>query len=137
MGKASIENVMVIRDFLLNLELISGLKINKEKCCLYTLNVEDGRAIEIAEILECMRGSIPFKYLGVTVGRVHRKASEWNYIIQKIQNRLRKLSIGGRLTLLNMVLSSLPVYFLSIYHVPKKVQRKIIKLQRNFFWGGG
>ncbi|KAL8464782.1 hypothetical protein ACS0TY_034326 [Phlomoides rotata] len=43
--------------------------------------------------------------------RMHRQASEWGYVVDKVKNRMRKwkrmnISIGGRLTLINSDLSS-------------------------------
>ena len=41
------------------------------------------------------------------------------------------------MTLINSVLTSIPIYFfLSFFRVPKLVVNKIIRLQRNFLWGG-
>jgi hypothetical protein len=44
--------------------------------------------------------------------------------------------MGNRLILLNYVLSSLPLYFLSIYRIPKWVLVKIDRLQITFLWVG-
>lgn len=93
-------------------------------------------------MLECSVGKIPFVYLGLKVGTNHSKVSDWRYMVQKVRNRVRKwetskISIGGRLTLINSVLSSLPVYLMSIYRAPKKVLSDIAKIQRAFLWGVG
>ena len=45
------------------------------------------------------------------------------------------LSKGGRLILLKSTLSSLPIYFLSLFTIPTHVANKIEKLQRDFLWG--
>lgn len=44
--------------------------------------------------------------------------------------------MGGRVVLLNAVLTSLPVYYLSFYKAPKKVINSLIQIQRRFLWGG-
>lgn len=46
------------------------------------------------------------------------------------------MSIGGRITLINSVLSALPLYFFSFFKAPKKVIKEINRLQRQFLWGG-
>ncbi|KAL8511368.1 hypothetical protein ACS0TY_017963 [Phlomoides rotata] len=76
------------------------------------------------------------------VGVNHRGLEAWSGVIQKIKNRLRawedrKISFGGRIILLNAVLNSLPTYYLSFYRIPKHTLREIVKLQRDFLWGGG
>lgn len=62
-------------------------------------------------------------------------------MIDSIKARLnswksRHLSIGGRVTLINSVLSLLPLYLFSFYKAPKNVIDEIVKLQRRFLWGG-
>ena len=44
--------------------------------------------------------------------------------------------MGGRITLINSVLTTLPIYLLSFFRIPKKVVQKIVTIQRNFLWGG-
>ena len=65
----------------------------------------------------------------------------WQPIIRKFEAKLEKwkqrsLSIGGKITLINSVLSALPIYLLSFFKIPKKVVHKIASIQRNFLWGG-
>jgi hypothetical protein len=46
------------------------------------------------------------------------------------------VSLGGRIVLINAVLNSLPIFFLSYLKMPVKVWREVVKIQRNFLWGG-
>lgn len=46
------------------------------------------------------------------------------------------LSIGGKVTLLNSVLTNLPIYQLSFYKIPVKMLKEIITIQRIFLWQG-
>jgi hypothetical protein len=46
------------------------------------------------------------------------------------------VSLGGRIVLINAVLNSLPICFLSYLKMPVKVWHEVVKIQRNFFWGG-
>jgi len=39
-------------------------------------------------------------------------------------------------TLIKTVLTSIPIYFFSFFRVPKKVEDKLVSLQRRFLWGG-
>uniref|UniRef100_A0A0A8ZCN7 Uncharacterized protein n=1 Tax=Arundo donax TaxID=35708 RepID=A0A0A8ZCN7_ARUDO len=42
----------------------------------------------------------------------------------------------GRLTLVNMVLSSIPVYHLTAFAIKKWAIKKIDRIRRNFLWKG-
>ena len=60
--------------------------------------------------------------------------------MENIQHRLgswksKFLSRVGRLTLIKSVLNSLPVYYMSMFKMPKAIALKIVKMRRRFFWG--
>nr|GEY77486.1 RNA-directed DNA polymerase, eukaryota [Tanacetum cinerariifolium] len=83
----------------------------------------------------------PFKYLGVNVGGNSALVKSWDETINKLRMRLSKwklktLSIGGRLTLLKLVLRSTPIYTMSLYKAPKTVLNLMEAIRRNFFNGG-
>lgn len=46
------------------------------------------------------------------------------------------LSKVGRLQLIQTLLNSLPLYYLSIFKMPKTILQKINSIQRRFLWGG-
>ena len=47
------------------------------------------------------------------------------------------ISKGGRITLIRNTLSSLPIYLMSILHLPRVVRMRLEQIQRGFLWGGG
>lgn len=56
---------------------------------------------------------------------------------KKLSSWKRKLlSYAGRLTLIKSVLANLPTYFLSLFRMPKRVAKSLVKLQSSFLWGG-
>ena len=64
-----------------------------------------------------------------------KKTKFWEKVIVGIRNKLttwkgRIMSFAGRVCLINFVFSSVPLFFLSMFKVPKKLQRK-------FLWGWG
>lgn len=91
---------------------------------------------------ECDIGRAPFSYLGINVGINHRKNKAWSNLIGKIRNRLAKwngkhISFEGRITLIQYVLASIPIYYLSFYCLPNKTLKVISIIEREFFWGRG
>ncbi|RVW69131.1 Cycloartenol synthase [Vitis vinifera] len=44
---------------------------------------------------------------------------------------------GGRITLIRSTLSNLPIYFMSIFQLPRAVRMRLEQIQRDFLWGGG
>jgi len=65
--------------------------------------------------------------------------SDWKTIEQRIEKKLsgwkaKMLTVGGRLVLINSVLSSLPMFMLSFFEIPKGVLEKIESFRSRFFW---
>jgi hypothetical protein len=70
----------------------------------------------------------------------HRKLNnkDWKMIEERIEKRLsnwkgKYLSVGGRLVLVNLTLSSLSMFMLSFYEILKGVLEKIDYFQSRFF----
>ena len=122
--------------------LMSGLTLNYNKSAFIPWRSEDQIWVsEVATGVGCTIAQTPFTYLGFPLGVQYNKCSTWKPVLRNIENRLatwkaRLLSRAGRLTLIKSVLNSLPVYFMSLFRMPKTVAAKIVKLQRRFFWCG-
>lgn len=92
-------------------------------------------------ILGCEAASLPFKYLRVPVGANMSQKRSWQPVIDRVQNKLslwkaKTLSFGGRLTLVKVVLGSLPLFYFSIFKAPISIIDNLEKLRRRFLWGG-
>ncbi|GJT31926.1 RNA-directed DNA polymerase, eukaryota [Tanacetum coccineum] len=88
----------------------------------------------------CSTFSHPFTHLGVKVGGGMSRIKSWDEVLCKVSSRLSKwklktLSIGGRLTLIKSVLSSIPLYHMSIFKVPMEVLHSMESIRRNFING--
>jgi hypothetical protein len=57
--------------------------------------------------------------------RIEKKLSSW---------KGKYLSVGGHLVLINLMLSSLPMFMLSFFEIPKGVLEKINYFRSRFFW---
>ena len=97
---------------------------------------------EAADYFNCSIMTLPFIYLGIPIGANPRHNELWDPVVRKCERKLstwkqRYLSFGGRVTLIQSTLSSIPIYFLSFFRLPSKTAAKLIKPQRRFPWGGG
>lgn len=106
-------------------ETVSGIKMNLDKTYLYPINLTKDEASLMAAIFKCHLSKFPFKYLGVPLSDTPLKGKDWGFLIDKFRNKLKgwkgqSLSLGGRITLLNYVLSVVPLYTLSLYKLPRK-----------------
>ena len=91
--------------------------------------------------MECNRIQLPFNYLGIPLGANMKKAASWQQVLDKVQKRLKSwksssLSKAGRLIMIKSVLNSLPIYYLSLFKIPRKVADNIVRIQRKFLWSG-
>jgi hypothetical protein len=141
MGEGSWNNLWTIKSMLRGFELVSGLKINFVKSKLYGLNIENRFLEAGASFLSCLSDMVPFKFLGIPVGANPRRRNTWQPVIDAMSKRLnswssRHLSYGGRITLVNSVLASIPLYFFSFFKAPCCVIKQLVRIQRNFLWGG-
>ena len=119
---------------------VSGLKINFGKTTLLGINLEVKEVSYLAELVECSVEIWPIKCLGLPLGGNLIRKSFWEPVVTKVTKRLDGwkrsfLFRGGRLTLIRSVLSSLLIYFLSLFKMPQGIVDNIEKLMRNFLWG--
>jgi hypothetical protein len=70
----------------------------------------------------CEYGSFPFKYVGVPI-HFRKLNGEWNRVEGCFEGELARwlLYYGDRLVLINSVLTSLPMFMLSFFEMPKGV----------------
>ena len=136
---ASREQLLSIRLALSCFQAFMELKVNVGKSEIVPVG-EVNNLVALANILHCKVGSLPMKYLRMPLGTSFKTTSIWNPILEKMEKKLSGwkrlyLSKGDRLTLLKSTLSSLPMYFLSLFTFPKAVAARIESTQRNFLWG--
>ncbi|KAJ9567846.1 hypothetical protein OSB04_003812 [Centaurea solstitialis] len=85
------------------------------------LKPQKTEVIEWAKVIGCSSGALPFTYLGLSVGVSMKRVNHWEKVIDKINNKLlgwkaKWISFGGRLNLVKSVLSSIPLYYFSMFH---------------------
>jgi hypothetical protein len=142
MGEGIWSNLWSIKVILRSFELVSGMRINFVKSKLYGINVDTNFLEAGSSFLNCRADTLPFKFLGIPVGSNPRRRETWKPVVEAMSKKLstwtsRHLSMGGRITLINSVLASMPLYFFSFYKAPSCVLKQLVRIQRNFLWGGG
>ena len=70
--------------------------------------------------------ALPVKYLGIPMHVRKLCNNDWKVIEQRIEKKLsswkgKHMSVGGRLVLINSVLSSLAMFMISFFEIPKGV----------------
>ena len=141
-GEATIENVKAVKTILRCFELASGLKINFTKSRCGAIYKSEQWCKKAADFLNCRMLPMPFTYLGIPIAINPNRREIWDPIIRKCETKLtrwkqRHISLGGRVTLINAVLTALPIYFFSFFRVPQKIIEKLVNIQRRFLWDGG
>jgi hypothetical protein len=138
-GEAIIDNLWALKAVLRGFEMASSLKVNFWKS--YVLNVSNEFLGMASTFLNCRIGRTPFKYLGLPVGACPQHISTWEPMLDSIRGRFsswrnKYVSLGGRIVLINAILNAIPIFYLSYMKMPVKVWRELVKIQRNFLWGG-
>jgi hypothetical protein len=80
-GEASVDNLWSLKAILRGFERASGLKVNFWKSSLMGINVDDNFMELASHFFNCIRGGIPFKYLGLPVGANPRRVSTWSPMV--------------------------------------------------------
>nr|GEZ29006.1 hypothetical protein [Tanacetum cinerariifolium] len=107
-GKSDSLNIRTIFNVLKCFHLASGLNINFHKSKLMGIETRPEEVDALAKTMGCLIFTTSFVYLGVKVG-------------------------GGRLTLIKSVLTSIPLYYMSIFKVSPGVLKLLESIRRNFF----
>lgn len=124
------ENALAIKRLLNNFQLVSGLSVNFEKSWAYGMNMGRREVEEMVAGLRCRVGDLPIPHLGLKVGSRLLGVEGWEDLVDKAKGRLRmwdvnSVSMGGRITIINSILTALPVYGMLVLHLPRKVSNTL------------
>lgn len=71
-----------VLNLVLVFELISGLRINMEKCGLVGINMSDSKVNNLADAIGCVTLAWPITYLGILLGSNPRCKSFWKEVVR-------------------------------------------------------
>ncbi|KAJ1691982.1 hypothetical protein LUZ63_016137 [Rhynchospora breviuscula] len=132
--------VQVLNRVIHAFSLASGIELNLNKSALVTFNLSAQQVEAVQTTLQVVTSSLPLTYLGLplTIRRPDRLV--FQNLIDKIQAKLAGwksslLSRAGRLVLATSVLSTVPIYFMSVFKLPAWVTKSLDRIRRNFIWG--
>ena len=138
---ASKEQLLYLSWILMWFEVMSGLRINLDKSELISVGSVEN-AEELAATLGYKVGSLPTTYLGLPLGAPHRSLTIWDGVKERMRKKLARwksqyISKEGRITLIQSTLASMPIYYMSMFSMPRKVRLRLEQIQRDFLWAGG
>jgi hypothetical protein len=111
-------------------EQLSGLKINFHKSELFCFGDAQDSVADYAELFGCGQGQFSIRYLGIPIHYRRLTIAEWKLVEERLQKHLsswkgKLLSLGGRLVLINSVLTNMVLYMISFFLLPKGVLHKL------------
>jgi hypothetical protein len=115
-----IDHARNIKLLLSAFEQIPGLRINYHKSELFCFGQAKDEERQYEQLFGCQIGSYPFRYLGIPMHFRRLRNKDWMKIEEQIEKKLsswkgKYLSVGGRLVLINLVLTILPMFMLSFF----------------------
>jgi hypothetical protein len=118
------EQVRLLKIVFNQFQGLSGLKLNFQKSEILVTSDYQSKTQALASLMECQASQFPISHLGLPLSDKKLPKEFYYGLIHQEEKRLagwkaETLSIGGRLVLLNSVLSSKPLYFMSVFFLPK------------------
>lgn len=114
--------VSILHCFYLDL----GLMVNFSKRKVFGVGIAAYEVEHFPRILSCQDATLPFTYFGLPVRVNMLLIKHCKPIIDRFQSRIsswkaRTLYFGGRITLIHLVLGSLPIFYFSLFKAPLKI----------------
>lgn len=142
-AKAKVSQMHLIHTLLSQFCMASGLRINVAKSRAFVgEGVKRARRARIFSVT-----SIPFtshldKYLGFPIMRGRQKASNFDFLVDRVARKLaswkgKLLNKAGKVTLVKAVLNAIHVYPMQLFWFPQIVCDRLDGMARNFIWARG
>jgi len=115
--------------------------VNVTKSACYPINCHGIDVEQLLQNFNCPVKTFPCTYLGLPLHFKRLPRVEVQPLVEKVTARLptwkgKFLNKAGRLKLLNAVLTSIPMHFLTVFAINKWAIKRIDKIRRSFLWKG-
>lgn len=140
-AKANHKNCDVVIEVLDNFCILAGEKVNLKKSkILFSPNVPRRRKRFICRKMGMNATNNLGRYLGFPILTQGRPGNAYNFIVDRVQNKLagwrtKLLSRAGKLVLVKFVVALIADYFMQCQALPNKVCDAVDKTIRDFLWG--
>jgi hypothetical protein len=143
LSNANMVEWTTIHSLLISFCDVSGLEINVHKSVFLVSNVHEPLISDLKELfgissLELSKG---FSYLGHFLKSDCYTKHDWNWLVKRFEGRIlnwhnRFLYMGGRYVQIKVVLESIPVFWMSLVHIPATILTSLRQLMFSFLWTG-
>jgi hypothetical protein len=135
----SVQQALIAKQILHAFSEFTGLQINFQKSTFVPMHMSELQATQAASILGCTAAALPCTYLGLPLSANRISKQLLQPVINKIQRRLpgwmpRLMSSGGRIQMINSVLSAIPNFFMACIEWDQGSIDAVDRLRRAFLW---
>jgi hypothetical protein len=132
--------LFALKALLNSFALSTGLKVNFAKSFLIPINLSVERTKHLAATFGCSVGSFPFTYLGLPLGLTKPRIEDFLPLVTRCERRLVSTSLflsqAGKLQMVNSIFTSLPMFFMSTFHLHVIVREQVDKYRKHCLWRG-
>ncbi|GKD67596.1 hypothetical protein Tco_1321686, partial [Tanacetum coccineum] len=141
-ARGHLDSVSVIMDTLDEFMNVSGLVPSIPKSTAFFCNVPIALKSSILNLMPFAEGTLPVRYLGVPLISSRLLYRDCKVLVEKLESRVNDwrnkfLSLAGRMQLVRSVLSSMHIYWASVFILPVRIISDLEQLMRGFLWCQG
>jgi hypothetical protein len=103
----------------------TGLRVNYSKSNIYPINILESELQHLASTFHCQAGAMSFTYLGLPLSINKPAVQDCMPLVHRVEKRLISTSLfltqGGKLQMVNSVLTSIDTYYICSIEVPASI----------------
>jgi hypothetical protein len=134
------QQLFVLKEILNTFAYSTGLKVNYSKSSIYPINILNERLSHLAATFNCQAENMSFTYLGLPLSLNKPTVQDCMPLVHRMERKLINtsnfLTQGGKLQMVNSVLSSLATFYMCSIKVPLTILHQVDKYRRHCLWRG-